>query len=92
MPSARDDDTTQQCPAERFTLIRATLATEAHASISVGLAEYQIHDSLATLLARRPDAPYPTPTSARAYLSLLAIANAASPATRIEGFSRGTLR
>jgi diguanylate cyclase (GGDEF)-like protein len=38
--------------AERFTLIRATLATEAHASISVGLAEYRLHDSLETLLAR----------------------------------------
>jgi diguanylate cyclase (GGDEF)-like protein len=38
--------------AERFTLIRATLAAEAHASISVGLAEYQTHDSLETLLAR----------------------------------------
>jgi diguanylate cyclase (GGDEF)-like protein len=38
--------------AERFTLIRATLAAEAHASISVGLAEYRLHDSLETLLAR----------------------------------------
>jgi diguanylate cyclase (GGDEF)-like protein len=38
--------------AERFTLIRASLAAEAHASISVGLAEYRLHDSLETLLAR----------------------------------------
>jgi diguanylate cyclase (GGDEF)-like protein len=38
--------------AERFTLIRGTLAAEAHASISVGLAEYRLHDSLETLLAR----------------------------------------
>jgi diguanylate cyclase (GGDEF)-like protein len=38
--------------AERFTLIRTTLAAEAHASISVGLAEYRLHDSLETLLAR----------------------------------------
>jgi diguanylate cyclase (GGDEF)-like protein len=38
--------------AERFALIRASLAAEAHASISVGLAEYQLHDSLQTLLAR----------------------------------------
>jgi diguanylate cyclase (GGDEF)-like protein len=38
--------------AERFTLIRASLAAEAHASISVGLAEYQLHDSIETLLAR----------------------------------------
>jgi diguanylate cyclase (GGDEF)-like protein len=38
--------------AERFTLIRATLAAEAHATISVGLAEYRLHDSLETLLAR----------------------------------------
>jgi PleD family two-component response regulator len=38
--------------AERFALIRASLAAEAHASISVGLAEYRLHDSLETLLAR----------------------------------------
>jgi diguanylate cyclase (GGDEF)-like protein len=37
---------------ERFSLIRATLAVEAHASISVGLAAYRLHDSLETLLAR----------------------------------------
>jgi diguanylate cyclase (GGDEF)-like protein len=38
--------------AERFALIRASLAADAHASISVGLAEYRSHDSLETLLAR----------------------------------------
>jgi diguanylate cyclase (GGDEF)-like protein len=37
---------------ERFTRIRAALAAEGHASISVGLAEYQVHDSLEALLAR----------------------------------------
>jgi diguanylate cyclase (GGDEF)-like protein len=37
---------------ERFTLIRATLAAAAHASISVGLAEYRLHDSLETLMGR----------------------------------------
>jgi diguanylate cyclase (GGDEF)-like protein len=42
--------------AERFTLIRATLAAEAHAAISVGLAEYRLHDSLETLLARADQA------------------------------------
>jgi diguanylate cyclase (GGDEF)-like protein len=42
--------------AERFTIIRASMAAAAHASISVGLAEYQIHDSLATLLARADQA------------------------------------
>jgi diguanylate cyclase (GGDEF)-like protein len=42
--------------AERFTLIRATLTAKVHASISVGLAEYHIHDSLETLLARADQA------------------------------------
>jgi diguanylate cyclase (GGDEF)-like protein len=37
---------------ERFILINAALAAQAHASISVGLAEYQLHDTLDGLLAR----------------------------------------
>jgi diguanylate cyclase (GGDEF)-like protein len=41
---------------ERFTIIRASLAAAAHASISVGLAECQNHDSLETLLARADQA------------------------------------
>jgi diguanylate cyclase (GGDEF)-like protein len=42
--------------AERFTIVRASLAAAAHASISVGFAEYQIHDSLEALLARADQA------------------------------------
>lgn len=41
---------------ERFVLINADLAAHAHTSISVGLAEYHIHDSLDTLLARADQA------------------------------------
>lgn len=37
---------------ERFAVIKAALAAHVHASISVGLAEYEIHDTLDGLLAR----------------------------------------
>ncbi len=37
---------------ERFVLINVALVAHAHASISVGLAAYKIHDPLDTLLAR----------------------------------------
>jgi diguanylate cyclase (GGDEF)-like protein len=41
---------------ERFVLINAALAAHVHASISVGLAEYHIHDTLDGLLARADQA------------------------------------
>jgi diguanylate cyclase (GGDEF)-like protein len=41
---------------ERFVVINSALAAHEHTSISVGLAEYEIHDSLETLLARADQA------------------------------------
>jgi diguanylate cyclase (GGDEF)-like protein len=45
-----------EAATERFGHINAALAADAHASIGVGLAEYQRHDSLETLLARADQA------------------------------------